>query len=162
MALEKLTAITAHLLAANLVSSEQLHSWMENGQMEPASKHLGQGLRVCRQSYDAVIQIERFAGDPALLFALVTTWLMEQDGARFELNLPAPDVDVDVIDERAADVEITIRFSEDVDLVADDNGPIAYRGTRWAVAPVPVDSAEQVAVGDNKALPTDAPYARDP
>ncbi|MCX2834463.1 phage tail protein [Microbulbifer thermotolerans] len=161
MALEKLKGITAHLLDANLVAAEQLDSWMENGQLETASKSLGNGLRVCRQSYDAVIQIERYAGDPALLFALVTTWLMEHDSERVDLELPEPDVDIDVIDERVADVEITIRFTEDVDLVEDGSGPISYRGKRWAVAPVPVDEPDQVAVGDNKALPTDAPYVRD-
>lgn len=161
MALDKLKGITAHLLAANLVAAEQLDSWMEDGELETASKNLGNGLRVCRQSYDAVIQIERYAGDPALLFALVTTWVMENDPERQSLELPEPTVDVDVIDERVADVEITVRFSEPVDLVEDDSGPILYRGQRWAVAAVPVDEPDQVAVGDNQDLPTDAPYVRE-
>ncbi|MFC6633540.1 phage tail protein [Microbulbifer taiwanensis] len=161
MALEKLAGIRAHLESANLVASEQFASWMENGTLETASKNLGNGIRVCRQAYDAVIQIERYGADPALLFALVTTWLMEHDKERLDLQLPEPNIDVDVIDDQLADVEITIRFSESVDLVEEDSGPISYLGKRWAVAPVPVDEPNQVAVGDNKELPTDAPYVHE-
>lgn len=160
MALAKLERITAHLLAANLVASEQLDSWMENGRLETASKYLGNGVRVCRLEYDAVITIERYSKGPSLIFALVTTWLMEHDEDRHTLGLPEPQVEVDVMDRDLADVEITIRFSESVDLVPDDAGLIRYLGTRYNVATVPVDVPDQVAVGDNKRLPTDAPYDR--
>lgn len=161
MSLAKLTGITQHLLNANLVAVEQLDSWMEDGRLETTSKSLGNsGVRVCRLEYDAVINIERYGKAPALIFALVTTWLMEHDEDRHSLRLPEPQVEVQVIDNDLADIEITIRFSEDVDLLADDNGLISYLGTKYSVAPVPVDQPDQVAVGDNKALPTDKPYAR--
>lgn len=162
MAMAMLKGITAHLLAANLVAAEQLDSWMEDGELQTASKNLGNGIRVCRQEYDAVIQIERYAGDPALLFALVTTWVMDNDPDRVSLQLPEPTVDVDIIDDRLADVEITIRFSEPVDLIEDDAGPISYLGKRWFVSPVPVDLPDQVGVGDSKERPTDKPYIRPP
>ena len=162
MALAKLTAITARLLAADLAAPEQIDSWMEDGRLETRSKSLGNGgVRVCRMEYDAVIRIERYSKPPALIFALITTWLMEHDDERHRLDLPDPQVEVDVIDDDRADVEITIRFSEEVDLVQDDSGQIPYLGNTYSVSPVPIDEPNEVAVGDNKDLPTDAPYARE-
>ncbi|WP_299594330.1 phage tail protein [uncultured Microbulbifer sp.] len=161
MALEKLRAITAHLLAANLVSSEQLDSWMESGELETASKNLGNGVRICRLRYDAVISIERFAQPAELLFALVTAWVQDNDPERFTLGLPEPDIEIDVINKRMADVEIKIPFSENVDLVPDANGAITYLGQQWSVAVVGADEADQVAVGDDETAPTDKPYVRE-
>ncbi|WP_226648146.1 phage tail protein [Microbulbifer variabilis] len=160
MAGKKLQAITAHLLSANLVAETKLDAWMENGRLASASKNLGNGIRVSRAEYDAVILLEEYRGDSALLFALVTTWLMEHDKDRDKYQLAEPEIEVTPIDKNLVDVEITIRFLENVDLVPDDNGPITYQGQRYAVAVVPIDEPNQVAVGDNKTLPTDAPYSR--
>ncbi|WP_299940130.1 phage tail protein [uncultured Microbulbifer sp.] len=161
MAGKKLQAITAHLIGANLVAKPKLDSWMENVRLAPASKSLGNGIRVSRAEYDAVILLEEYKGDSDLVFALVTTWLMEHDSDRYHYKLAEPEIDVTPIDKDTVDVEITIRFLENVDLVRDDNGPITYRGQRYTVAVVPIDEPSQVAVGDNKALPTDAPYRRE-
>ncbi|WHI46798.1 phage tail protein [Microbulbifer sp. VAAF005] len=160
MAGKKLQEITAHLLAANLVPQEKFESWMEEGRIETASKNLGNGIRISRTEYDAVIVLEEYSGDAALVLALVTTWLMENDSSRFDNGMPEPQIEVTPIDDKSVDVEITIRFFENVDLVPDDNGPISYQGQRYAIATVPIDEPSQVAVGDNKELPTDAPYNR--
>jgi len=162
MALEKLRAITAHLLAANLVSAEQLDSWMESGELETASKNLGNGgIRICRLKYDAVIYIERYTKAPELLMVLVSTWVMDHDPERYSLELGEPKMDIDVINERMADVEIKIPFYENVDLVVDGNGPVSFNGQQWQIASTEIDAADQVAVGDDQQQPTDAPYVAD-
>ncbi|WP_299580913.1 phage tail protein [uncultured Microbulbifer sp.] len=160
MALHKLRTITRFLLNANLVSSEQLDSWMEDGKLETTSKNLGNGICICRLRYDAVISIERFSQPAELLFALVTAWVQDQDAERNNQNLPDPEIDIDVINDRKADVEIRIAFYEDINLVPDDNGVIPYNGSQWSIAAVPVDEPNQVGVGDNQSQPTDAPYVR--
>ncbi|MCO1336390.1 phage tail protein, partial [Microbulbifer sp. OS29] len=83
------------------------------------------------------------------------------DSSRFDDDMPEPQIEVTPIDAQSVDVEITIRFFENVDLVPEDNGPIFYRGQHYAVSTVPIDEPNQVAVGDNKELPTDAPYSRE-
>lgn len=159
MALAKLQALTAHLLASNLVLSEQLDSWMENGEIKSTSKKLGNGLRVGRMHYDAIFTAERYYQPPQLLFALVITWLMDHDEERYDQELPDPSIEVEIIDRDLANIEITVRFSEDLDLVAEDTGAIRYQGQTYALAQVPIDIPDQAAVGDNKGLPTDAPGA---
>ncbi|WP_444894919.1 phage tail protein [Microbulbifer sp. SSSA005] len=161
MALEKLRAITGFLLDANLVSYEQLDSWMEDGKLETTSKNLGNGICICRLRYDAVISIERFAKSPKLLFALVTTWVQDQDAERNNQELPDPEVDIDMINDRKSDVEIRIAFYEDIELVPDDSGVIPYDGKNWSIAAVPIDEPSQVGVGDDQSQPTDKPYVRE-
>ncbi|USD19773.1 phage tail protein [Microbulbifer variabilis] len=160
MALEKLRAITGFLLGANLVSCEQLDSWMEDGKLETTSKNLGNGICICRLRYDAVISIERFAESPELLFALVTAWVQDQDAERVIQELPDPEIEIDVINEHKADVEIRIAFYEDIQLVPDDNGVIPYNGRQWSIATVGIDEPNQVGVGDSQSQPTDAPFVR--
>ena len=158
MALEKLQALTAHLVGANLVDQNQVDSWMEDGRLVPAAQHRGNGYLICRFDYTAVVSLERFSRDERLLMALVCAWLHDHDPTREDDNLAAPRIDVDVLDNCRADVEIQIDFREGVELVADDNGAIEFNGTRWSLAPVIVDIAEEAAVGHNPDEPTDQPY----
>ncbi|MFA0810842.1 phage tail protein [Microbulbifer epialgicus] len=161
MAGRKLQDIFAHLRSANLVADAKIESFMDDIKVMACSKNLGNGIRVSRVEYTAEILIEGFTGDSALVFALVTTWLMEHDSERDHDNVSEPKIEVTPVDDVSVDIEILIPFFESVDLVPDDNGSINYLGQRWAVATVPIDEPNQVAVGDNKELPTDAPYSRE-
>ncbi|BBM04175.1 phage tail protein [Microbulbifer sp. GL-2] len=158
MAGRKLQAIFSHLRSANLVADTKIESFMDDVKVEACSKDLGNGIRVSRVEYRAEIIIEEFIGDSAFVFALVTTWLMEHDSERHHDRVAEPTIEVTPVDKKSVDIEISIPFFESVDLVPDDNGPINYLGENWAVAVVPIDEPNQVAVGDNKDLPTDAPY----
>ncbi len=161
MALQKLQAFTAFLLAQNLVGNNRLDSWTENAKLVPAAKNKGQGYLICRLEYDAVISLERFAGDEALLMVLVCAWLHDHDDSRDDDGLPAPDIDIDILDNQCTDIELSIRFREDIDLIPDEDGPVTFNGQRWVVSTVPVDGVNTVGVGDNPNLPTDKPYQRE-
>lgn len=161
MALAKMQAIAEHLLSKNLFAAEQFDWWMQNGTSEYASKKVGKGLVIGRFSYDAVLSVERFAGDAAVFLALINVWLMEHDDNREALNLEMPGVDVTPLDDSTADVEVIIRFSEDITLLPQDNGAIVFNGIRYGVAPLVIDEANRVGVGDNQERPTDLPYERD-
>ncbi|WP_020411000.1 phage tail protein [Hahella ganghwensis] len=161
MALAKLQQLTAHLLDRNLVAVEQLDSWMENGTLELADKSLGQGVRICRLKYDAVLTLERYPGDPQTLFAHLVIWLSDHDPDRDREGLAPPDVEVDVNDQDTADIEIRVSFYENIDLVKDDTGDIAFNGESWRLARVPIFEPRAVGVGDDQTQPTDAPYVRE-
>ncbi|NIB44780.1 phage tail protein [Pseudomaricurvus alkylphenolicus] len=158
MALQKLAGLTRYLIEQNLVDENQIDSWMENGTPEPAGKRLGHGIRICRLRYDAIISIERFTGNEDVLLALLCTWLMDNDPSREDDRLPPPDIDIDIVDARAADVAFRVAFIEDIDLVPVDNGKVLFIGQRWDVADVPVTLPNEAAVGDDESRPTDKPY----
>lgn len=158
MSVQKLAQFTAFIIQQNLVDENQIESWMENGKMVPASKNTGEGYLVCRFQYDAIFSIEGFTGDSALLIALISTWLTDNDPTRDDDNLSPPDIDVDIIDRNSVDVEIAVQFREDIEIVANDNGPIAFDGRRWELGSVPSSIVDTVAVGDDQNKTSDLPY----
>jgi len=161
MALEKLQALHTFLVEQNLVDENQVASWMENGKPEACAKSLGNGIRVCRLSYDALVSIERFSGNEDLLLALICVWLMDVDPEREDDELPPPDIDIDILDNGTADVELRVAFIENIDLVEDANGLVPFKGKTWSVASVLVDEPNEAAVGDDQAQPTDKSYVRE-
>jgi len=140
----KLQQITAFLVQLNLVAAEQIDSWVENPQISPSGEDSGAGsVLLFRQTYDAVISIERFPHENhpvELLFAQVCAWLINNDSERDEIA--APQTDVDVLDDSTADIEITISFEEDVFGVEDPAGPIDVLGTRYRLDSELVNYAE--------------------
>lgn len=139
----KLQQLTAYLVQQNLVAAEQFDSWVENPQIVPCGNVHGNGIVLYRQTYDAVISIERYPHQthPAeLLFGLVCAWLMTHDADRDEIA--APNTDVDVLDDSTADIEISISFEEDITAVEDPAGQIELDGVRYRLADADIDYAE--------------------
>lgn len=120
-------------------------AWMQNGTLRLTPKHGGNGLQLARLDYQAVFLIEELPFkelDPALVLATVAAWLQDHDTERERLELPEPEYDVDPIDDRTADLAISVQFSEPLYLQPDAAGPIAYGGQHYRVAPYEVWVAE--------------------
>ncbi len=142
--MHKLAAITAFLVQQNLVAAEQIDSWVENVELFPAGDERGNGVLMFRQEYTIGIEIERYPykTHPAeLLFALLSCWLMDNDSERDEIAVPK--VDVEVLDDSIADLEITIEFTEDITAVEDPAGPILFNGKQYRLDVDLIDYAEE-------------------
>jgi len=161
MLLQKMTALSSYLIAQNLFAVENFDFWMENGVNEYCCNKQGKGFVVGRFTYDAVFSVERFASDASLFLALINIWINENDSAREQDNLELPRVDVTPLDDDTVDVEVTIRFMQDVSIMPNDNGPILMNGTRYGIADLQNFDANKVGVGDTQERPTDLPYERD-
>lgn len=139
----KLQQLTEFLLNLNLVAAEQIDSWVENPRMVPRGKVVSEGqLVLFTQTYDAIFAIERYPHkrhSAELLFAHVSAWLIENDSERAQLGLSNPQTDVDVLDDKTADIELTIAFEEDITAVLDEDGPISYMGGQYKLADVAID-----------------------
>ena len=157
MSVRKLIALTQFIEEQNLVDENQIDSWMEDGKLVPSSKNHGAGLTICRFQYDAVFSIECFSGDPALLMAMVSTWLMDFDPEREHEELPPPNIDVTVLDRDRSDVEFAIQFREDINIVEDELGPITFNNLSWRLDDVETDVALSAAVSDSEGRSTDQP-----
>lgn len=131
----KLQQITAFLVGLNLVAAENIDTWTENPRIVPRCKEITDGQMILyTQTYDAVLSFERWphSRHPAeLLFAHVCAWLVENDEDRFEKELAMPSTDVDILDHKTADIDITITFEEDITAVLDENGAITFGGQRY-------------------------------
>jgi hypothetical protein len=144
--MKQIAAITAFLIDLDLVAAEQIESWVENPQIVPAGTvRTAKGVVIYRQSYTAVIAIERFPHKvhPAeLLFAHISAWLIEHDGERFDNEDAKITTDVEILDDDTADILVSIDFVEEVEIVEDADGPIALAGKTWSLAGIEIDYAE--------------------
>ena len=137
----KLQALTRYLIERQLVLPEQLDSWTDQVQMELVWKPGEQGMHMGDMQYTATIAIERFADQPVRLFALVGSWLEENDPDREDL--PSVTFEVTMLDNDLADVDIKLQFSEPQYLTEDPGGEIEAFGKTWAFVPFELWVAEK-------------------
>ncbi|MCO4207930.1 phage tail protein [Aeromonas hydrophila] len=133
---------------------KSLDSWMENGAIRLESKNMGPtGVDVAWLTYQAVYTIEQLPFrelDPAIVLATVAAWVQENDPFRGQFGLDDPEYAVTPNDERTADLEIQLTFTEPLRLIEHPSGPIHWSGKRWNVAPYDIWVAEHIEmnVGD--------------
>ncbi|UFI44870.1 phage tail protein [Pseudomonas savastanoi] len=143
----KLKALTAYLLSRQMVAPEQLDSWTDQVQVELIWKPDTQGMHMGDMNYGATISIERFADHPARLFALVGSWLENNDQDRD--GLPNVVFDVVMLDNDLADVDIKLQFTEAQYLAEDSAGEIEALGSTWSFVPFDLWVAENGEVTGN-------------
>ncbi|MFJ2384576.1 phage tail protein [Pseudomonas protegens] len=137
----KLKALTAYLIACNLVAPEQIDSFAEQVNLDLFWKNGAKGLHMGDMRYRAVLVLDRFAENPALLMALVGSWLETHDPDRDDL--PAPAFVIEQLDSDLADVELTLEFIEPQHLAEDPNGSIDAFGKKWGLVDFELWTAEQ-------------------
>jgi hypothetical protein len=114
-------------------------------------KHMGRGMNIAYQRYMAEFYFDRFPFkkyDPAVLFANVAAWLMDNDDEREQQlgELKDPDIEVIIEDENSAEVLIQVRFEEPIKVVEDSEGPIYWMGKQWRIEEYEIWVAERLNV----------------
>ena len=145
----QLQALTAYLMARNLVAPELFDSWTEQVSLELIWKPDRDGLHMADMRYRAVFSLESFTGNPSRLMALVGSWLENHDSDRERHELPAPMFTVEPLDQDSFDVELSLEFIEPQYLAEDPAGEIEAFGKTWAFVPFDLWVAEQGEVGSD-------------
>jgi len=142
--MQKLQALTAYLLAQNLVDREAMDASAEEGRLIVATRHTEEGLQLGFWKYQGWLSFERYRQSPTLLMAHVMAWLAENDGDRD--GLEPPHLDADDNAQGAADVDLMIEFMEPILVVPDPDGPFQLLGQRWGLGEFDLWVAESVEV----------------
>ncbi|MFA0085352.1 phage tail protein [Vibrio sp. 10N.261.51.F12] len=144
--LEHLTEYIVGHLNSNVLDNK-IEAWQERAAIVVDGEDRGNGGHIAAYwRYEAVVSIEEFPHrqlDPRNLFALVACWLSDCDTERDIHELDDPEISVDVISHEAADVLIEIEMMEPIEMIPDQQGLITWRGTRYRVQAVPIDTAEE-------------------
>ncbi|HCE3234792.1 TPA: phage tail protein [Vibrio parahaemolyticus] len=144
--LEHLTDYIVSHLNTNVLDNK-IDAWQERAAIMVDGEDRGNGGYIAAYwRYEAVISIEEFPHrqlDPRNLFALVACWLSDFDRERDIHELDDPEISVDVISHEAADVLIEIEMMEPIEMIPDEQGLITWRGTKYRVQAVPIDTAEE-------------------
>ncbi|MGY5721257.1 phage tail protein [bacterium 19MO03SA05] len=126
--------------------AQRLDAEMTDISLRLNPKNMGHGMDLMYQKYKAEFYLDRFPFkkyDPAVLFANVGAWLLDNDDERnYSNELSDPDIDVVIEDENSAEVLIIIEFEEAVKVIEDENGPIYWRGKNWRIAEYEIWVAE--------------------
>ncbi|WP_063345112.1 phage tail protein [Vibrio jasicida] len=146
----KMKALRAHI--ASCVGEQiakRMDAEMGGIELMLTPRNQGNGIDIVQQRYVAEFLIERLPFkkfDPAVLFANVAAWLMDNDPDREDTlgELRDPDIDVVVEDESSAEVLIQVVFEEPIKLVKDPEGVIVWRGHKWKIAEYEIWVAENL------------------
>ena len=173
--MRKITALVDHIRAVTGLPQEQIHAYADKGELMPTGRHLGwielhpdEGGRLAQieagvWKYDAVIQIERYAGDGPLLAALLLAWISDHDPERD--GLADPEMDVRLNDADTCDLELACEFEERL-VIREYAGPaqpgeaeglrsgiFPFNGKRWVMAMPDLITAEAVTGLRGEVLP---------
>lgn len=155
---QKLQQLSTYILDKSLVTIELLGSAINTAKIELSNKTYGSGIVIGHFNYQSTLTVTSYVNDPTILFAHISAWLQTFDDDRDDLNLLPPTIEIFNPTLTTVDIRVHITFDEEIQLIQDDLGDIPFSGTTWSIAPIVIDEATEVAVGDNQALPTDASY----
>jgi hypothetical protein len=144
--MEKLRALTTHLIERFLILPEQFDSWAEQVTLPLYWKPTEHGLHMGDMRYRAIIMLDSFSNNPARLMALIGSWLEVNDPGREDENLSPPTFEIDQLDPDVANIELQLDFIEPQHLAESDDGEFEAFGKRWALVPFDLWIAEKGAV----------------
>jgi hypothetical protein len=156
--MNKLTSLHTFIDGLKLVNSNQIYSVVTHSEVKANVVARGNGIKIARCRYDATIDIEGLrikdttaTGAGYYLMAQLAVWLLNEDPYRVDIGLADPAIDI--VDMGASnkpvfDVTINITLEDDLELIQDDAGPIAFKGQQWRLDGVPVWIAETGSIMD--------------
>lgn len=137
--MQKLSALRQALSEAQLWDEPQFESWVEGIRITPRGKIESGGgqqrsMLAADLLYSAVLSIERYhypAHPIEQLITLLAVWLMDNDHDRRDLPDVDPQIEVAVLDDNTADIEITVWFREHIHMRENPDGDINAWGSQW-------------------------------
>lgn len=133
-----LRAAIVALLPELARNPDKLAMWVETGRTRAA----GTAQRGFAWEYQLTVVVEDFTNPPETLFFIVTDWLRTQQPDLLASNAEGFPFEVDVIDDKTADVKITLPLREIVTATADGSG-----GWQLEVQPEPILFPDAAVIG---------------
>jgi hypothetical protein len=148
----QLQQVTEFLLAGlqPYVKANNIDAWQEGGSLILSGEDMGAGgYQVAKWKHRATIAFENFPHhrvNPYNLLAMLAAYLIDSGWPRDEYDLADPELDIDVVSADNATVLVELELMDDIDLIPDTYGPVLFNGSRFRVALVSVNVAEDVDV----------------
>ncbi|AKH22529.1 hypothetical protein AT328_002249 [Escherichia coli] len=131
-------------------------SWMSDIRLLPAEKDMGLGqIRMGIRQYNAVFDWQRWPWrqvDPDLLLCALLVWRDEQANDYYsQLELDAPDVNIEPTDDNIAEVTVSMPLADPIILIPDEAGFIMMGGIRYRLDKPEIWVAENITVSTIRA-----------
>jgi len=145
--MRQLAELTALLIGLDLVAAENIESVADEPKITPSGKVVTlitgvnePGVILYRQTYTGLFFIDDYPFDKhpvEELFGQICAYLLENGNGTDEI--PVPQTNVDVLDNGTANIEVQIKFEQDVYGVEDPAGTIPLKGRAYRVADPLID-----------------------
>lgn len=147
MSMRQLKELTDLIIALDFVHPRKVSSVADEPKIIPSGREItidtglnAPGIVLYRQTYTAVFNIDEFPFKkhaPEELFGQICGYLLENGNGTDQI--PQPETNVDVLDNDTADIEVQIKFEQDVCGIEDDTGTILIKGKKYKVADPEID-----------------------
>lgn len=145
--MKQLAELTALLINLDLVAAENIESFADELKIIPSGTMITlptgvnePGIILYRQTYTGLFFIDDYPFDKhpvEELFGQICGYLLDNGNGSEEI--PVPETNVDVLDNGTANIEVQIKFEQDVYAVEDPAGTIPLKGKLYRVVDPVVD-----------------------
>lgn len=128
--MSKFAQLIRHLKSETLLNRCRYDAYIEAGHFSPSGKSLGNAITLARIEYSGVLEIENYSGSAELLGAQISAWMIDNAGNYDDANF---EFEADKVADGLFDVDISLRFCEDINIVPNDAGSILLSGKRYEI-----------------------------
>lgn len=154
-----LKQLHSFIVSRDFIMPECFDSWVESIELTPFNRlETDNQVQIATANYTAVFLFDSFDKSPAVLLAMFSAWLIDNDNTRDKYNLSAPQVSVELIDDGTAEVILSIDFIESVFLVEAEGGDIIFNGKEWNVISAPTISEVNEITVATEGSATESPF----
>lgn len=152
----------AFINSLNAVDANKIDVWLEDIETVFHYKSDGEAIHACTLKYSLEIDIEAWphSRKPVEIFMVqLSRFLNDNPTIKDPESRTTAKWDIDISDDKTADIGISIDVVEDLYLIESEQGTVEHDGKLWLVSYAPSFSVvNTVAVGDNGTDTTDASY----
>lgn len=121
------------------------YAWMEKGKLRNEGRQVtDSGVEIAQLDYEAVFFFDKLPFrtiNPYKLLALVQVWLNEHGEYNRDFE---SDVNIEMIDDNTAELDITLQFSEPITAERDDEGDLVIDGERYRFDEIDVQTVDVI------------------
>ncbi|TCJ98825.1 tail completion protein R (GpR) [Volucribacter psittacicida] len=149
----KYQQLTQHILTKLPIRyRNHFYSWIENGSLLNQGKNVTeQGVEIAHIKYDAVLFFDEFPYreiSASYLMAIIQLWLNDNDEMRDILDEYEIKFELDIVDEKIADLTFTIEFLEKLTALEDVQGNLSINNKPYRLSEIEIYIANDFSMTD--------------
>lgn len=129
------------------------YSWIEDGYLINQGKNITEkGIEIAHLEYTAILFFDEFPYrelSATYLMAIIQLWLNENDELRDIQDEYKIKIDLDILDEKIADLTFSIQFLEPITAIEDNSGNLEIEGKKYRLNEIEITLVNDIDIAMN-------------